>query len=66
MPDLQKVTIRLNSGDRDRLHQYYPRLGYNAAIRKLVSAHLRKCDEKFSRTPQSVVEDMSDMQPERS
>ena len=45
--DFVKVTIRLNAGDPERLGAYYPKLGYNAAIRKLVSEHLKRLDAKF-------------------
>lgn len=47
--ELEKVTIRLNVGDAERLRSYYPRLGYNEAIRRLVSHHLRQLDERAQR-----------------
>lgn len=43
--DLERVTIRIHSGDREKLAAYYPRLGYNHAIRKLVRVHLKALDE---------------------
>ncbi len=37
--DLEKITIRLHRGDTKVLEQFYPNVGYNAAIRKLVRKH---------------------------
>lgn len=34
--DLQKVTIRLYTGDKDDLDSLFPRLGYNKVIREHV------------------------------
>ena len=45
---LEKVTIRLNAGDTRRLMDYYPNVGYNVAIRKIVHNHLRALDERAS------------------
>jgi hypothetical protein len=53
--DLEKVTIRLNSGDSERLRAYYPNLGYNEAIRQLVEKHLRQLDERTQRRVQASV-----------
>lgn len=47
--EYRKVTIRLFEGDRERLEQYFPHIGYNAAIRQLVSKALRLLDEKTTR-----------------
>jgi len=47
--DFVKVTIRLRRGDKERLAEYYPRKGYNGAIRELVALTLRKLDERTSR-----------------
>lgn len=45
--NLQKVSIRLFRGDKDRLDAYFPQLGYNAAIRLIVRKALRALDEKY-------------------
>ena len=42
--DLVKKTIRLYSGDAERLEEYYPKSGYNRVIRTLVRRHLRTLD----------------------
>jgi hypothetical protein len=47
--DLEKITIRVNQGDSERLREYYPTLGYNEAIRRLVEHHLRQLDERTQR-----------------
>lgn len=39
--DLEKVTIRLNTGDKDELDEFYPQLGYTRVVRSLVSAHIK-------------------------
>lgn len=44
--DLEKVSLRLFEGDSARLASYYPRMGYQVAIRELVRAHLKKLDAK--------------------
>ena len=45
---LEKATIRLFAGDAKRLADYYPNVGYNVAIRKIVRNHLRALDERAS------------------
>lgn len=47
--DLEKVTIRLRRGDADKLKQFYPSLGYNEAIRRIVGHHVKQLEEKFNR-----------------
>lgn len=47
--DLEKVTIRLHAGDKDKLNDYYPHVGYNVVIRELVRNFIRKIEEKTSR-----------------
>lgn len=39
--------IRLYAGDKERLLAYYPKAGYNKAIRRIVHEHLAKLDAKF-------------------
>jgi len=45
-----KVSLRLFSGDTERLQAYYPKLGYNRVIRTLVAEHLKRLDAKFHET----------------
>jgi hypothetical protein len=47
--DLEKVTIRLRRGDADKLKQFYPKLGYNEAIRRIVGYHVKQLEERFNR-----------------
>ncbi len=42
-----KVSLRLYAGDKEKLQSFYPRLGYNAAIRELVRRHTRALDAKL-------------------
>lgn len=46
--DLEKKTIRLHRGDTGILEKFYPTMGYNAAIRKLVRKHCRALEERAS------------------
>lgn len=46
--NLKKVTIRLHDGDTEILEKFYPSVGYNAAIRKLVRKHCRALEEHSS------------------
>ena len=46
--DLEKVTLRLYDGDFSRVQQYYPVIGANEAIRKIIRSHLKKLDEQMS------------------
>lgn len=47
--DLEKVTIRLRRGDAEKLKQFYPSLGYNEAIRRIVGHHVKTLEEKLNR-----------------
>lgn len=47
--DLEKVTLRLRRGDADKLKQFYPSLGYNEAIRRIVGHHVKNLEEKLNR-----------------
>ena len=58
--DLEKVTLRLFTGDKSRLEDYYPTVGYNAIVRKLVHAHLKKLDERVN-LKQSEQENSDDL-----
>ncbi len=52
--DLEKVTIRLHRGDTKVLEQFYPNVGYNAAIRKLVRKHCRALQEQSSQAESEI------------
>jgi hypothetical protein len=45
--DLETVTLRLYSGDKDIISSYFPKQGYNRVIRKLV----RKFINQLQSTP---------------
>jgi hypothetical protein len=47
--DLEVVTLRLYQGDKDRLDEYYPQLGYNKIVRLIVRNHLQRLDKKVER-----------------
>lgn len=52
--ELEKVTIRLFNGDKDDIMAFYPKLGYNKAIRILVRKHVRALKELESqRSPEN-------------
>ncbi len=42
-----KVSLRLYAGDKERLQTFYPRLGYNAAVRELVRRHIKALEAKL-------------------
>lgn len=42
---LTKIAIRIFDADLERLKTYYPELGYNIAIRTLITQHLNKLDK---------------------
>lgn len=50
---MEKVTIRLETDDLNVLRRFYPRSGYNAAIRQLVHAHAKHLLEQESELIQS-------------
>ena len=45
--DLEKITIRLHSGDKEELEEYYPQLGHNKVIRSLVRSHIKQLRAKL-------------------
>jgi hypothetical protein len=45
--NLVKVSIRLFRGDKERLDNFFPQLGYNAAIRIIVRKALRALEQKY-------------------
>ncbi len=47
--DKEKVTIRLHTGDRDRIRRFYPKLDYNKVIREIVKRHMDLVQAKFGK-----------------
>lgn len=43
--DLEKITIRIHRGDKERLDFLYPKLGHTEVIRTLIRNHIRRIDE---------------------
>ena len=56
MTDLRKITIRLTNQQLHQLRTLYPNVGYNAILRKLVDAHLRK---RFEALREGITNDPS-------
>lgn len=56
--DAEKVTIRLFRGDKDRLAELFPTIGYNGVIRQLVRNFIKGVEEKAQRqagnTPREI------------
>lgn len=48
---LTKIAIRIFDTDLERLKKYYPEVGYNVAIRTLVTQHLNKLDQRHGKAP---------------
>jgi hypothetical protein len=46
--NLEKVTVRLYIGDKEELNSFYPQLGYNKVVRKLITDHLKKLRERVN------------------
>lgn len=46
---LVPVALRLYEGDKEVLARFYPEIGYNAAVRELVTKHVAKLKELESR-----------------
>ena len=51
---MEKVTIRLFVGDKDRVQAYYPTAGHNEVIRKLVRKHLKMLDAEAEKRIEQV------------
>ena len=47
--DLEKVTLRLFKGDRERVQKFFPGVDYNVAIRNIISKTLKGLEEKESK-----------------
>lgn len=48
--DLEKVTVRLFHGHKEKLSEYFPDLGYNKVIRIAVHNLIKKTEEKLNET----------------
>lgn len=46
---LEPVALRLYSGDKDVLKEFYPELGYNSAVREIVHRHVKALRERATR-----------------
>lgn len=57
--DLEKVTIRLTTGAKEKLNTLYPSLGYNKVIRRLVDNFTRGVEEKVSQQVGSNASDIT-------
>lgn len=49
---LEVVTVKLFEGDRERLKELYPKVGYNRAIRQLIRKHLDELEAEMDQRPQ--------------
>jgi len=58
---LEKVTIRVDPEELERLKKYYPRKGYNWAVRRLITEHLRLLDSKKKRKDREVDLDLGEL-----
>ena len=47
--DLEKVTIRLYTGDKEKINALFPTIGHNKMIRKLIRRTLKHIEEKINR-----------------
>ena len=56
---LRKETIRFFEGDTDTLQEFYPQIGFNRAIRELVSQHCKALRERQSRETQTNVRSLA-------
>ena len=43
---LKVITIRIFESDLEKLQMYYAQVGYNVAIRRLISRHIQKLESK--------------------
>lgn len=64
MSNLEKVTIRLNSGDFQRLRDLYPSIKANEAIRRLVRHHIRQVESALARDLPTIREAINQEPPE--
>lgn len=46
---LEFVGLRLVAGDKATLQEFYPTIGYNAAVRQIVHNHTKKLRERAAR-----------------
>jgi len=55
---LEKVTLRLYLGDKERVTSYFPEMGHTKAIRELIHRTLRKLDEELSEQLTDIPEEI--------
>lgn len=60
---LENVALRLYAGDKEVLKRFYPEIGYNAAIREIVTKHVAKLKELESRKGTSANVPAIDIDP---
>lgn len=68
MQDLEKVTVRLNRGDKNKIETFFPEVGYNRIVRALVSDFIKKVEEKAQRTIGKIATpeiDISSLTPDK-
>ena len=61
--EIEKVTLRLFEGDKERLGEYYTDVGYQKVIRNLVRQHLEMLDRQAGIDRRSQVEVMRENTP---
>lgn len=49
----EKKTVRFYEGEPSILDELYPKVGYNAVIRELVHAHIKKVNLELQKLPQA-------------
>lgn len=59
--ETEKVTLRLFRGDKDKISQMFPEIGYNKAIRHIVHNFIRGIEERVNKTAAPSVKDVSDI-----
>ena len=65
--DLEKVTLRLTRGAKEKINGFFPTVGYNIVIRKITDNFIKKIEERASQNLEPVditvdltVEDLAD------
>ena len=57
---LEIVTMRLFEGDKKKLDEFYPDVGYNQIVRTLVRRHIKRLEEKLShKLPKEELDDQA-------
>lgn len=52
--DLEKVTLRLTTGAKEKINAFFPTVGYNIVIRKLTDNFIKKIEERTSQSQEPV------------